>query len=246
MRVLMLAAGRGTRISRYLSGRHKSTVDIGGEYLIKYTVEQLKAKGITDIAITVGYQNQEIRKILEGQGVTFYYNPFFDVTNSIASAWFARDFIVDDEAIMIMNADVFLEPDLIDDIIAEEHSPILFADESRKEEGDYKFYYENNVLMKYGKELHGADITGEYVGVAKIGTDFISIFKEQMEHMINTQQHGVWWENILYSLVNSHDILIKEVEGKFWAEVDFIEDYERILRFRDYRLNYNIEVVHLD
>ncbi|MPN57239.1 hypothetical protein SDC9_204933 [bioreactor metagenome] len=100
--------------------------------------------------------------------------------------------------------------------------------------------------MKYGKELHGADITGEYVGVAKIGTDFISIFKEQMEHMINTQQHGVWWENILYSLVNSHDILIKEVEGKFWAEVDFIEDYERILRFRDYRLNYNIEVVHLD
>lgn len=246
MKVLMLAAGRGTRISRYLSGRHKSTVDIGGEYLIKYTVEQLKSKGITDIAVTVGYQCDEIKNILKDQGVTFFYNPFFDVTNSIASAWFARDFIQNDEDIMIMNADVFLEPNLIDDIIAEKKSPIMFSDESRKEEGDYKFYYENNILMKYGKELHGDDITGEYVGVAKIGTDFIDVFKDQMEQMISDQQHGVWWENILYTLIGNHDILVKEVEGKFWAEVDFIEDYERILRFRDFRLNYNIEVVKTD
>ena len=30
MKVLILAAGRGTRISRYLSGKPKCTVDIGG------------------------------------------------------------------------------------------------------------------------------------------------------------------------------------------------------------------------
>ena len=39
MKVLILAAGRGTRISRYLSGKPKCTVDIGGgQCLIEYTI----------------------------------------------------------------------------------------------------------------------------------------------------------------------------------------------------------------
>ena len=43
MRALILAAGRGTRISRYLSGRPKCTVDIGGGItLIENTIRQLR------------------------------------------------------------------------------------------------------------------------------------------------------------------------------------------------------------
>jgi L-glutamine-phosphate cytidylyltransferase len=243
MRVLILAAGRGTRISRYLSGRPKCTVDIGGEYLIKYTINQLKNKGIKDIGIIVGYEHDEIRKVLEGENVKYYFNPFFDVTNSIASAWFAREFINNDEDIMIMNGDVFLESDLIDDIISENQSPILFSDETRKEEADYKFLYEDNILKKYGKELKGSDITGEYIGVAKFKQSFITIFLDQLDKMIANQQHSVWWENILYELTKEMNIFVRDVEGKFWAEVDYIEDYERILKFREYKINYNIEVI---
>ena len=54
MRVLILAAGRGTRISRYLSGKPKCTVDIGnGLCLIQYTVELLKSRGIDRIGIVL-------------------------------------------------------------------------------------------------------------------------------------------------------------------------------------------------
>lgn len=243
MKALILAAGRGTRISRYLHGRPKCTVDIGGEYLIRYTVTQLKEKGIKNIAIVVGYLHKEIEKLLEGLDIKFFYNPFYDVTNSIASTWFAKDFIKDYDDIMIMNGDVYLEPALIDDIINESKSPVFFADETRKEEGDYKFYYENNLLLKYGKELVGDDITGEYIGVAKIKKDFMDTFYKQLENMINIQQHGVWWENVLYSLVSKHDIFVKDIKGRFWAEVDYIEDYERILKFREFKIKYNIEVV---
>ena len=41
MKVLILVAGRGTRISRYLSGKPKCTVDIGNKKLIQYTIELL-------------------------------------------------------------------------------------------------------------------------------------------------------------------------------------------------------------
>ena len=56
MKVLILAAGRGTRISRYLSGKPKCTVDIGGgQCLIEYTIDLLHSRGIQDIGIVLGY-----------------------------------------------------------------------------------------------------------------------------------------------------------------------------------------------
>ena len=243
MRALILAAGRGTRISRYLSGRPKCTVDIGGGItLIENTIRQLRGMGIKDIGIILGYNQEVIREILKEHDIKFYYNPFFDVTNSIASAWFARDFITNEDDIMIMNGDVFVDDSLLEIIKEETLSPVLFCDETRKEEADYKFYYEDNRLLKYGKELEGEDITAEYIGIAKIGKEFISTFKNELESMINKQQHYLWWENALYELSKEKNIYVKDVEGRFWAEVDYMEDYERILKFRDYNIKFDISV----
>lgn len=232
MRALLLAAGKGTRISRYLSGNPKCTVDIGGEPLICYTLNLLKKKGITEVAMVLGYKAEIIRETVKDFEVSFYYNPFYDVTNSIASAWFAKEFLKETDDLLIMNADVFLEEGILDEIMASSLSPVLFSDETRKEEADYKFYYENNILMKYGKELTGADITGEYIGAAKLSSSFIPEFVEQLEGMIATQQHSVWWENVLYAMTDRRDIYVQNIENKFWAEVDYIEDYERILAYR--------------
>ncbi len=239
MRALILAAGRGTRISRYLKGNPKCTVNVGGQDgqelpLIVYTVDMLKRNGINDIALCVGYNYNVIKTILKGKGVKFFYNPFYDVTNSIASAWFAKDFFVEEDTI-IMNGDVYMEEKLLQSVINEKKSPILFSDETRKEEADYKFKYENGILQKYGKELEGDDITGEYVGIAKLGADYIPKFLNQLDKMIDEQKHGVWWENVLYELSSNSAVFVKDVNGEFWAEVDYIEDYKRILAHRDTR-----------
>jgi len=230
MKLLMLAAGRGTRISRHLDNIPKCTVDLNGTPLIKYTVDLFKKNGVTDISVVVGYEGDQIREVLKNDDITFYENPFYDVTNSIASIWFARDFLHDDD-IMIMNADVFLEQATLDIILNEKRSPVLFADSSRKEEGDYFFYYENDLLMKYGKELKGDDITGEYVGIAKLEKDFMPIFINKLDKLIHNQKHDLWWENILYEMIPNEDVYVKEVTGNFWAEVDYLDDYQRILDF---------------
>lgn len=234
MKVLLLAAGRGTRISRYLSGNPKCTVNIGDCKLIQYTIDILHSKGITEIAIVTGYRAEVIRNTLKCDSIKYFYNPFFDVTNSVASTWFAKDFLKGDDDVVIMNADVYLEETLLDKIMECKKSPVMFADNSRKEEADYKFKYENGLLQKYGKELTGSDITGEYIGVGKFSKEFMSEFVETLDNMINTQQHSVWWENIVYNMVGTRDVYVEEVNGLFWAEVDYIEDYKRILEFRGF------------
>ncbi len=235
MRALILAAGRGTRISRYLSGMPKCMVEIGnGQRLIEYTVDLLSRMGVDRIGIVLGYHAEAIRKALAGKGVFFYSNPFYDVTNSIASAWFAKEFIAQDD-LLIMNGDVYLEEALLKQILAEPKSPVLFADRSRKETADYKFCYENGILLKFGKELTGEDITGEYIGIGKFSREFLPEFVRQMDTMIERQEHAAWWENVVYSLSGEQPVYVEDVGDGFWAEVDYVEDYERILVHRGVR-----------
>ena len=234
MKVLLLAAGRGTRISRYLSGNPKCTVDIGGEKLIRYTVDLFHKKGITDIGIVLGYRAEVIREVLSDKNVRFFYNPFYDVTNSIASAWFAKDFLAAADDTLIMNADVYLEEAMLDKILQTQLSPVMFADGTRKEDADYKFKYTDGILEKYGKDLTGDDISGEYIGIGRFSREFMPEFLAQLEEMISTQRHSVWWENILYEMVGSRNVYVASLDGLFWAEVDYIEDYERILRHRGF------------
>ena len=166
--------------------------------------------------------------ILKNYNVNIFVNPFFKITNSIASLWFARDFIDGNDDLILLNADVYFEEDLLKQVMNEKMNPVLFADKSRALCGDYKLKYENNILKKYGKELSKEDSTGEYIGIAKINRNFLNVFLEKLDYLIENQQFDLWWENILYSLVESNEIYVSDVEGKFWGEVDYLEDYIRI------------------
>lgn len=56
--------------------------------------------------------------------------------------------------------------------------------------------------------------------------------RAQLEYLIDKGEYNMWWEDVLYSLVETNKpIYIEDINGSFWAEVDFIEDYERIKEF---------------
>lgn len=90
MKAILLAAGRGTRISRMVKEIPKSTLPVKGVPLIQLTVDMLQRKGIETV-VCIGYQQNMIQDALKDYKVSYYVNPFYDVTNSIASLWFARE-----------------------------------------------------------------------------------------------------------------------------------------------------------
>ena len=91
----------------------------------------------------------------------------------------------------------------------------------------------NGCVKKYGKDLPRSERTCEYVGVAKIDKAFNKKFVTQMDKLINEQHHDMWWENVLYSLTEKEDIHTLDVRGIFWSEIDYFDDYERILDYLD-------------
>lgn len=231
MRAILLAAGRGTRISRMIEPIPKCTLPIKNVPLIRHTVEMLVEKGM-DITVCVGYKKEQIYKALEGMKVDFVYNPFYDVTNSIASLWFAKQFLQGE--LLILNADVFFSPEILTLILNDSRDNVLAIDKTRIELGDYFFKTsDNGCLRKYGKELPLRERSGEYVGIAKLSSSFVPVFNQRLDKLIDMQQHDKWWENVIYSFTDNNEksIYTIDVNGLFWAEIDYFDDYERILNY---------------
>lgn len=226
-----MAAGVGSRISRNID-KPKSLLEIEGKSILRRTVEMLLKNNIIPVVVT-GYQHQMIEKELQDLPVDLLFNPFYRVTNSLGSLWFARDYIREDEDLFLMNADVFWEQDILDILLQEDKDALLLADSSLKrlEEGDYFFGCEGNKIVKYGKELAREIRTHEYVGVGRIKPAFMSAFKDMLHKLIEEEQYNCWWEDILYRCSTGYDVYVRDISGLFWAEVDYIEDYERIMAY---------------
>lgn len=226
MKAILMAAGYGGRISQF-TNEPKSLLKINNKTIIRHTVEMLLANNIS-VTIIVGFKHKLIEEELKDLPVKFYYNPFFRVTNSIASLWLAREELNTDEDIICGNADVYWDQDILDLLLNETNETIMLGDKTRVLVGDYFFGCKNGKIEKYGKELLPEERTCEYVGLARIKNDFLRYFNRQLIELIDNGEYNLWWENVLYTMTDKHHIFVKDVEGKFWAEVDYIEDYERI------------------
>lgn len=229
MKAFLLAAGRGTRISKSIPKIPKCTLDIGGKPLIRRTVEMLLGNDV-EVTIIVGYKQEHVRKVLADLDVNIVYNPFFDITNSIGSLWLAKEYFGDEDTI-IANADVFWSQEIFDKVVATDKDNVMLADYNRADDGDYFFYVEDGILKKYGKELEREERNSEYVGIAYIKKDFVESFVKRLDKLVGGQQHGIWWENVLYSFIGEKDINVLDISGTFWSEIDFIEDYHRIIEY---------------
>jgi len=227
MKAILMAAGMGTRISQK-TNKPKSLLRVGESSIIRHTVEMLQKNNI-DVTIILGFKGDLIMENLKGLDVKYYVNPFFRVTNSIASLWFAKEQLNSDSDIIFANADVFWEQDILDLLKNCNDDVVMLGDKTRVLKGDYFFKCKNDKLVEYGKELNVNNRTCEYVGIAKISKNFMPDFVENLEYLIKEEEYNLWWENILYSLSDKKDIFVKDVETRFWGEVDTIEDYNRIL-----------------
>lgn len=232
MKAILLAAGKGSRISKDIGETCKCLMDIGGTSLIKNTVEMLLSNNV-EITIVLGYRSETIKEELKGYSINYYYNPFFNITNSIASLWFAKDELLGDE-IIIGNADVFWDDTVFKKVSENKMENFLVADSSRTDavKGDYFFMHKDGKLLGHGKGMEQSKITAEYVGIAKISGDYINQFKKQLESLVSSQNSSMWWEDVLYSQIGEQDIYVMDINGLFWMEIDYIDDYYKILEYR--------------
>lgn len=189
-------------------------------------------KNKIDIEIVLGYKSKVIENILERYGIEFVKNPFYSTTNSLVSFWFLFN-KWGDEDVIVMNADVYIEQNTLDLIVADNNSPVLYIDSSDITKGDYFIKHSfDNKLLSYGKDLGINDRTAEYIGLAKIARKDKKEISKKLSKMMEEKQFNCWWEDILYGLSDKgKTIHVNDIKGYFWGEIDTIQDYKKLTDF---------------
>lgn len=227
MKAFIMAAGVGSRLVRVSQNQPKCLLKMGGRTLISRMLDVLASRGITDVTVITGYRADLVRKEV-GNRATFVHNPFYQVTNSIASLWFARERLSGDA--IFTNADLFFEPAMLDELLADRRDRVMLADSTRIVDADYRFTLDGDRLVGYGKDIPVEKTDAEYVGMAKVSAAFMPAFRNRLVDLVEGQQAGKWWEDVLYSFIpDGLPVWTRDVAGIFWGEVDYIEDYDRIV-----------------
>ena len=226
MKAIIMAAGVGSRLRQLIGDKPKCLIEADGTTLISRSVSLLQERGISDICVVTGYKSDLIRHELQGR-VQYFHNPYFEVTNSIASLWLARDTLCDN--VILMNADLYYEEAVLDMASAQTDSVVMLSDCTRIEDADFRFGVRGNRILKTGNQLSDDETDCEYVGIVRIDGSFIRVFKDRLERMIERGDFRNWWEGVLYTFIDDGiDIFHRDVDGAFWTEVDHLGDYDRL------------------
>ena len=103
MKGVILAAGFGGRLRPLTLSTPKVLLEIGGQSLISYPFEAMRAAGIDDIGVVVGYRADEVSEYVQDMypGVTIIHNEHYDGGNAI-SIYAAREFVSDEPFVLCM------------------------------------------------------------------------------------------------------------------------------------------------
>ena len=226
MKVIIMAAGIGSRLLAINNGRPKCLISTGRETLISRMVRLLHQRGVNDITVITRYKSHLVRQDLK-ETVRYFDNPFYQVTNSIASLWLAREHLTED--IVLMNADLFLEEEVLDVALSQTKDVVMLSDSTRIETADFRFGVDGDRILKTGNKLTNDETDCEYVGVVRIDANFIRQFKTRLEYLMAKGDFNNWWEGVLYSFIEEGvDIFHTDIKGTFWTEVDNSTDYQRL------------------
>lgn len=120
MKAVIIAAGKGKRLSPITSTTPKPMIPIGGKPLLEHSILSLREVGITEILIIVGYRENIIKDYF-GDGLN-KFNVKIDYISQIEhlgtahAVGFAKDFVGEDN-FLLMYGDLLTDPKVFEEII---------------------------------------------------------------------------------------------------------------------------------
>jgi len=226
MTYIILAAGMGNNLQPLTLKYAKTSfkLDENTTVLQRMVRSIRKADKNAEIVVVVGYRADDIKAELYGENVKFVMNPFYEVTNSIASIWFARDYL-ERENVTIIHGDVVYSDEIVEThLVKPTDYPYVLADSSFVSPGAYNIVAKDDQVLVMSKKLE--HFTAKYCCMTKLDPVSSRLLKEEIDAMINSNMYDQFFEDSLVQMIMFHDfqLFYEDIAGMKWAEVDTVDD----------------------
>jgi L-glutamine-phosphate cytidylyltransferase len=226
-KAIVLAAGRGGRLSGVTGDHPKCLARVGSCTLVERQLATLRSCGLDDITVVVGYHAADVLRVC-GPGVGFVHNARFASTNSLYSLWLARDLLAD--GCVVLNCDVLFHPQLLVDLLTARYEDALLVagrgDEVYHDE-EMKVRIRGGRVVDIAKTIDPAGADGENIGVAKFGRSGAATLVEELSRLVDAAAVHEWLPAAFNAFCRRRPLWAVDSRGFPWIEIDFPEDYWR-------------------
>ncbi len=233
-RAVHLAAGQGTRLRPITDDRPKPLVELGGQSLLERNVETLEAAGVDDQIVVTGYRADQIRDL----GYKTVHNEVYDETEMVYSLFCAEEQFPENKDLLISYGDILYDESVVEQLLSCDAPVCVVVDHEWRQLWETRFddpledaetllFDGDGRIIEIGSEPQNYDqIEGQYIGLLKIRTDFISQFKKVYQELSDGGTTSVEMTAFIQHLIDSGwRVQSVPIEGH-WLEVDTITDLE--------------------
>lgn len=223
---IILAAGKGKNLQP-LTLKYPKTSFRLDEHT---TVLQRMVRSIrkydknAEIVAVIGYLSETVRQELSEDNCKFVVNPFYEVTNSISSVWFARQYLERENVTIVHGDAVFCDEIVRDNLVKPTDSPYVLVDSSCAKLGAYNAVIRDGRVLVMSNKLE--NFNAKYCCMTKLDAVSARLIKEEIESMIHRNMYDQFFEDSLVQMIMFHDLQLfaTDISGKDWAEVDTVDD----------------------
>jgi choline kinase len=230
MKVIILAAGVGKRMSAVTNIIPKCLIKVGEKTLLERHLEAISLLGIKDIVFVVGHLKQKIKETVKknnnGFNIKYIENEQY-TKGSILSLWYARDELNDD--VLIMDADVLYHDKLLKILAESGNKNCFLLDKNCDDTGEeMMLFVKGDKVVGISKvRSYDCDFKGEGVGFFKLASNDCHKLKNILEEFEQAGKVNAEYEDSLHELLSHCTVGFESVDDLPWIEIDFEEDIER-------------------
>lgn len=237
MQAIILAAGMGKRLKDLTADNTKCMVKVNGVTLIERMLRQLDGLKLSKIVIVVGYEAKKLIDYISTlnikTNIEYVENEIYDKTNNIYSLAMAKDYLMDEDT-LLLESDLIFEDEVLKVLLEDERETLALVDkyESWMDGTVVKIDEEDGIqAFVPGKKFVFDDIPYYYktVNIYKFGKHFSQThYVPFLEAYSKALGNNEYYEQVLrvITLLDDPEIKAKRLDGQLWYEIDDIQDLD--------------------
>ncbi|MCC7430470.1 phosphocholine cytidylyltransferase family protein [bacterium] len=237
MKLIILAAGGGTRLLKLTETLPKCLLPIDDTTILGHQLGNAQKVGIKEVVISIGYKadlvEDYVQKFRAKLTIKTEFNPFYDIANNLISLWNVREEIKNNE-IIILNGDDLFDYRILEGLKETKKDISLVISHKEEYDGDdMKVSAVSGKIKKINKVMRSSEATGESIGMMKFSEKGSNFLYWKLSQMVRDKENlNAWYLRAIQEMIyDGVEVNQFEINGLPWMEIDFPEDYEKAQKF---------------
>lgn len=236
MRAIVLSAGQGKRLLPLTASRPKCLLEISDDQsVLDFQLASLARCGIEHTTVVIGFGAEYVEhRVAESRfgemEVATLYNPFYTITDNLATCWIARVAMTDD--FILLNGDTIFEDNILRRVLDAPCDSIAITVDRKPEydADDMKVTLDTDGrLIAIGKQLPLHAVDGESIGMLRFQGAGVQTYRDALDlAMRQPESLRNWYLSVVNEVAQKIAVQTVSIEGLWWSEIDSPEDLDAV------------------